>query len=324
MKPCSPVERKYAVKMLIMPAMIAMSAMFVYRVTPAMAASKETANSPSVYLYQDTRRLVQLVEDAAGLLEQKGPAAFEEFKIKGSRWFDDKRYLFVYDLSGTCLFHAVEPELVGKNLITLRDMNGKPVIRLITDIGRKEGARASGWVFYLWEDGTQISPLWKGSYIRKVMMRDNRIYLIGCGLYQLKIEKEFVRERVNLAVEALRAKGKEAAFEDFRNPASPFIFLDTYIFVLRMDGRSLVDPAYPTHAGRDLSGFRDAIGVYVVREMIEKLAHSDEAWVQYMWPKPGASLPSRKLAYVRKVIIGNESFIVGAEFFLATPIWMRL
>jgi hypothetical protein len=91
-----------------------------------------------------------------------------------------------------------------------------------------------------------------------------------------------------------------------------------------MDGRSLVDPAYPTNTGRDLSRFRDAVGMYVVREMIEKLKKTESAWVQYMWPKPGASLPSRKLVYVRKVRIGDEFLMVGAEYFLATPIWMRV
>lgn len=282
-----------------------------------------SSSEVDLYLYQDTKRLVALVEEAAELMEKRGQAAFEEFGKKGSKWFDDKHYFFAYDISGTCLFHPVEPELVGKNLMNLKDMNGKPILRMVTDVGKKPGNHASGWVFYLWEDGTQISPLWKASYIRKVIGPDKKIYLIGSGLHDIKIEKEFVRERVDEAVELLVVKGKEAAFEDFRNPASPFYFLDTYIFVLTMDGRSLVDPAYPTHAGRDLSRFRDAVGMYVVREMIEKLRNSESAWVQYMWPMPGAWLPSRKLAYVRKVKVGDELLIVGAEYFLATPIWMR-
>ncbi len=57
--------------------------------------------------------------------------------------------------------------------------------------------------------------------------------------------------------------------------------------------------------------------------MIEMLKDADSAWLQYMWPKPGASLPSRKLVYARKVKVGDEFLIVGSEFFVATPIWMR-
>jgi hypothetical protein len=46
--------------------------------------------------------------------------------------------------------------------------------------------------------------------------------------------------------------------------------------------------------------------------------------VQYLWPKPGSSTPSRRLIYVRKVKVGDEVFIVGSDFFLATPIWLRV
>ena len=158
---------------------------------------------------------------------------------------------------------------------------------------------------------------------RKAIGPGNKIYLVGSGVYNIKTERSFVEERVRIAADLLRAKGKDVAFREFRNRASPFVFLDTYIFVLDMQGRAIVDPAYPTLNGRDLSGFEDAVGVPTMQEMLRKLGRSDEAWVQYLWPKPGASLPSRKLLYARKVTVGGETFIVGSDFFLATPIWMR-
>jgi hypothetical protein len=43
----------------------------------------------------------------------------------------------------------------------LRDMNGKPVVRLITEIGESPEKDASGWIFYLWPDKTQLIPQWK-------------------------------------------------------------------------------------------------------------------------------------------------------------------
>ncbi len=64
--------------------------------------------------------------------------------------------------------------------------------------------------------------------------------------------------------------------------------------------------------------FKDAVGRYVVKDMIQKLQTADEAWVQYLWPKPGATVPSRKLAYIRKVKVGDETLIVGSDFFLAS------
>jgi signal transduction histidine kinase len=86
----------------------------------------------------------------------------------------------------------------------------------------------------------------------------------------------------------------------------------------------LVDPAFPTLEGRSLLGFRDSVGHLVVEEMLEKLLTADEAWVQYKWPQPGSRAPSRKVAYIRKVRLPDGDLIVGSDFFMASPIWMRL
>jgi len=285
---------------------------------PAFAADRS-----SLYLYEDTKRLVRLVEDAATLMERNGTAAFTEFGRKDSHWFNQKYYLFVYDLGGVNVFHAASPELTGKNLMGFQDMNGKPILRYITDIGKKPQRDASGWVFYLWQEKNDFLPKWKSAYIRKVVAPDNRIYLLGCGVYNFKIERVIIQENIRQAAELLVTEGKEAAFRTFRDPASRFNFLETYVYVTDEKGRALVDPAFPKMQGRDLSNFKDAIGRPVMTEIISKLQTHDEAWVQYLWPRPGAARLSRKLAYVRKVRIGGETLFVGSDFFLATPIWMR-
>lgn len=281
------------------------------------------ADRLSPYLYEDTKQLVRLVEDAAALMERNGTASFAEFGRKGSRWFNRSYYLFIYDINGTNVFHAATPELTGRNLMNLRDMNGKPVLRFITDIGRKPQRDANGWVFYLWQEQNEFLPKWKSAYIRKVVAPDGRIYLVGCGVYNIKIERVFIQENVRLAAELLVTAGKEAAFRAFRDPSSRFNFLDTYIYVMDARGRALVDPAFPRMQGRDLSNFTDAIGRPVTKEIISKLRTSDEAWVQYLWAKPGVATLSRKLAHVRRVRIGGETLFVGSDFFLATPIWMK-
>lgn len=277
----------------------------------------------SPYLYEDTKQLVKLVEDAAALMERSGTAAFAAFGRKGSRWFNDQYYFFIYDLSGVNVFHAASPELTGKNLIDLRDMNGKPVLRLITAIGKKPERDACGWVFYLWQEKNEFLPKWKSAYIRKVVAPDNRVYLVGCGIYHAKIERVFIQESVQQAAELLLREGKEVAFRTFRDPASRFNFLDTYIYVTDERGRALVDPAFPQMQGRDLTNFTDAIGRPVMQEIISKLRRRDEAWVQYLWPRPGAAMPSRRLAHVRKVRVDGETLLVGTDFFLASPIWMK-
>ncbi len=277
----------------------------------------------SGYLYEDTKRLVKLVEDAAMLLESEGGDSFVEFNRKGSRWFGDHCFLFVYDSAGKCIFHPAIPELVGKNLMDLRDMNGKPMVRFVTDVCRKPQRDAHGWVFYLWQEQNEFEPKWKGAYVRKAVMPDGQVWAIGAGLHFLKIEKVMVQENVQSAVDLLMAEGKATAFKEFLNPSSRYSFFNIFIWVTDERGRALVDPAFPKKEGRDLTLYRDAIGRPVMKEIIDKLQKNDEVWVQHLWPRPGSVAASRKLAYVRKVRIGHETFLVGSDFFLASPIWMK-
>ncbi len=288
--------------------------------TPAPAVPRRT----DAYLYEDTRRLVDFVESAAALIERRGTDAFAEFDRPGGRWRTAPTYLFVYDVEGTCVWHGKSPELVGRNLLSFRDALGKPVVELATEIARRPERDAADWIFYLWEEQTEFLPTWKSSYVRKAVAPDGRVYLVGSGSSRIKIEKLFVREQVDSAARRLRERGREAAFRDLREPGSRFHFLDTFVYVLDARGHSLVDPAYPSIEGRDMSGFRDVNGRPVVQELLHKLETADTAWVQYLWPKPGERVPSRRLMYVRKVMAGGETFLVGSDFSLATPIWMRL
>ena len=291
----------------------------------ALVALPAAAAEPlSRYTYKDTQNLVTLVEDAAALIETQGTGAFTTFGEKGSRWFNGESYIFVYADDGTVAFHPISPELVGKKMASLRDIDGKEVVAQIIEIGAKPGTDASGWVFYRWQDQRQLTPVWKSSYVRKAIAPDGKAYLVGSGLYSPKIERAFVEDRVNQAAELLASQGKDKAFAAFHDPSSRFIFLDTYVFVLDMQGNTIVDPAFPTLAGRNMKDFSDAVGARPVQQLISRLATADSAWVQFLWPRPGEVMPSRRLIYARKVVLNGETFIVGADLFLATPIWMKV
>src|SRR5699024_3981032 len=117
--------------------------------------------------------------------------------------------------------------------------------------------------------------------------------------------------------------GSAMAYSKFRDPASQFNFLGTYIFVLDMQGTTVVDPAFPSHGGRSLLGLKDVVGKPVMKIILDKMHRQDAAWVQYKWPRPGTRELGRKEVYVRKVDTPKGPVIVGADAFLASPIWMR-
>jgi signal transduction histidine kinase len=77
------------------------------------------------YKYKETTDLVGLVNDAAAQVSLRGDAASKELMTNGSRWRTGDTYIFVIDLKGNVYVHE-NPSLVGKNLIDLKDKNGKP------------------------------------------------------------------------------------------------------------------------------------------------------------------------------------------------------
>ncbi|MDA2920769.1 cache domain-containing protein, partial [Desulfobacterota bacterium AH_259_B03_O07] len=84
---------------------------------------------------------------------------------------------------------------------------------------------------------------------------------------------------------------------------------DTYIFVSNMNGIILFQPINPELEGTN------RINVKENREMIEIAKIKGSGWVEYMWPKPGESEPSKKMTYIKKVTVGDETFIVGSGFY---------
>jgi hypothetical protein len=288
---------------------------------PVFGGTPEGLNT---YLYEDNKQLVRLVEDAASLIEARGTEAFEAFAVKGSRWLNGERYLFVYDDQGTVVFHPIEPELEGQNLSRFEDIEGRPVVARMMEIGQRPEPDASGWVFYLWEGPWHTRPQWKGSYVRKAIAPDGRIFLVGSGLYNVKIERPFIEAGVDKAAQLIQTLGREAAFAELRHIACPCHVLDAYIRVTDEEGNVLVDPLFPNlEKTRNVSELVDLGGKKVFQEIRAALQRRDTAWTSVTAPKAGSGLPEKRLIYTRKVSDGNETFYVSSAYVPASPIWLK-
>lgn len=85
---------------------------------------------------------VALVKKAIVYIKAKGnEKAFDEI-TNGQTFKDRDLYVFVYDLNGKNLAHGANPKLVGKDLIGLKDADGKPLIKMIVDLALAKG---QGW-----------------------------------------------------------------------------------------------------------------------------------------------------------------------------------
>lgn len=261
-----------------------------------------------------TRYLINLVNDAAEMVRKKGDAAFEEFRKPNSRWRQGQTYIFVLDKEGNMLVH-LDPEMENKNQLDLKDVNGKPIIRGLLATVTALPEIKEGWFHYQWPAPNGLLPRWKSSFVQLVTSPDENEYIIGSGMYNDRMEKEFVTHMVEEAVGQIEKEGKDA-FEKFYDPAGPFLVKDTYIFIMDTTGVELVNPAFRNLEGRNLMGLKDTEGKFLVQEMFNTVKDS-AGWVEYMWPKPGDNLSTQKSAYVKKAWLDDNWVLVGAGVYLA-------
>ncbi len=206
-----------------------------------------------------------------------------------------------------------DPALEGKPEIELKDVNGKPIIKGL--IGAASGADKHGWFQYQWPEPGSMFPRWKSSFVTHVVAPSGKEYVVGSGLYNMKMEKDFVVTAVDAAAALIEKEG-EAAFPGFRDKAGPFLFMDIYIFVDRPDGVELVNGAFPSLEGKNFMGYQDSRGKYLCRDYINVAVTKGAGWTDYLWPKPGESTPSKKHTYVKKATYGDSVFIVGSGTYL--------
>ncbi|HEY0750747.1 MAG TPA: cache domain-containing protein, partial [Chitinophagaceae bacterium] len=184
-------------------------------------------------------------------------------------------------------------------------------IRGLIDTVAYDTYKPFGWYHYHWQVPGEVVPRWKSTYVQLVTTSGGEKYIVGCGIYNMKMEKAFIEELVNRAASLISEKGKDA-FPAFRDKTGPFIFLDTYVFVETKEGVELVNPAQPSLEGKNIFDLKDLRGREMVREEIAAAMEKGSAWLECYWYRPIDNKPGLKQTYVRKVVFGNEVYIIGS------------
>lgn len=111
---------------------------------------------------------------AADYLKQNGPEkAFAAFDAPGGAFHDRDLYVFVQNNSGVVQAHGTNAALIGKNLISMKDVDGKPFVKDIVDV------KDTGWVDYKWQNPTTKLVEPKTTYMIRVGE-----YIVGVGAYK--------------------------------------------------------------------------------------------------------------------------------------------
>ncbi len=117
-----------------------------------------------------------LVKKAISLIKTDGKdKAFAEISNPKGKFVDRDLYIFVYDMNGKCLAHGFNQKMIGKDLLEMKDPDGKFYVKERIEIAKTKG---KGWQDYKFTNPVTKKLEPKSAYIEKV---DDLI--VGCGIY---------------------------------------------------------------------------------------------------------------------------------------------
>jgi len=167
-------------------------------------AQEQHATIQQAYLASkeaELKHYVELASHAIAHLTASGradPATLAEAKrVLSSLSFGDDGYFFIYDMQGRNLMHPRQPELVGRDLSTLRDADGRPTIRNLLDAAWTGG----GLVRYNWVKPSTGHAAPKLGYVTTIPAWG---WVMGSGLYldDVAVALERVDARQSRNIEA--------------------------------------------------------------------------------------------------------------------------
>jgi signal transduction histidine kinase len=110
---------------------------------------------------------------AAEYLKSNGPEqAFKEFNAKDSIWHDRDLYVTVQDSNGVVVAHGTNAGLIGRPVLDLKDVDGKPFNREF------QAVKETAWISYKWQN-----PVTKGVEAKKMYSIRVGDYVLGVGAY---------------------------------------------------------------------------------------------------------------------------------------------
>lgn len=117
-----------------------------------------------------------LVKKAVAEIKANKEKALAEISNPKGKFVDRDLYVFVYDMKGKCVAHGFNQKMIGKDLIEMKDSDGKFYVKERIEIAKTKG---KGWQEYKYTNPVSKKIENKSAYIEKV---DDLI--VGCGVYK--------------------------------------------------------------------------------------------------------------------------------------------
>ena len=122
------------------------------------------------------------------------------------------------------------------------------------------------------------------------------------------------------AAAMINSQGLDAAIAAISDQKGPFIWKDSYVFLMNLDGKMMAHPFQPELTQKDhVLLMTDPTDKALFVHFVNLARNVGHGWVEYMWPKPGKSTPSKKLTYIYRV--PNQELFVGAGVYVGGMIY---
>ncbi|MBN2810223.1 MAG: cache domain-containing protein [Deltaproteobacteria bacterium] len=156
-----------------------------------------------------------------------------------------------------CILHPIKPELEGRDLIDLKDADGKYFIREFAEIAAGKG---EGFTSYKWPNPASGKVEEKLTSVFYFAPCD---WIIGTGFYLPEVQRQKQQEAMQY-IAKLRYGDNE------------YFFISDYDSVLI---------SHPFIEGKDMSEVRDPAGVLIVPPMVSVAREKGEGFHCYSWRK---------------------------------------
>lgn len=120
-----------------------------------------------------------MVDKAIAHIKKVGrDKAFADFNNPKGPFTDRDLYVVVYDMTGKVLSHGANPKMIGKDVIELRDNDGKYFVKERVEMMSK-GPNAKGW-----QDYKFLNPVSKQIEPKSMFIHRFEDMIVGCGIYK--------------------------------------------------------------------------------------------------------------------------------------------
>ncbi|WP_419784718.1 cache domain-containing protein [Maridesulfovibrio sp.] len=98
-----------------------------------------------------------------------------------------------------------------------------------------------------------------------------------------------------------------------------FDFSDSYIFIVSMDGKAILNPGMPSLEQKDVLNLKTQDNKFLVQDMIKIVGKKKEGYIEYTWPRPGDKRTLlQKVSYIK--LFKPLKWIIGIGVYESTVI----